>query len=113
MPWFKVDDTLAFHHKTVAAGNAAMGLWVRAGSWSRMAGTDGFIPDHIGNQLGTRTQAERLVAVGMWDRLPDGYAFHQWDERQPSKAEMEEDRAANARRQQEWRDRNKPTGAIK
>lgn len=31
MPWFKVDDTLALHGKVVAAGNPAMGLWVRAG----------------------------------------------------------------------------------
>lgn len=34
MSWFKVDDHLAFHRKTLAAGNEAMGLWVRAGSWS-------------------------------------------------------------------------------
>lgn len=107
MPWFKVDDTLAMHHKTVAAGNAAIGLWVRAGSWSRMSGTDGFIPAAIAKQLGTTGQVQRLVDVGFWDRLPDGYAFHQWDERQPSKAEMEEERAANARRQAEWRERNK------
>jgi len=43
MPWFKVDDTLAFHAKVVAAGNAAMGLWVRAGAHSMQQLTDGFI----------------------------------------------------------------------
>jgi hypothetical protein len=107
MPWFKVDDTLAFHHKTIAAGNAAMGMWVRAGSWSRMSGTDGFIPGDIARSLGTTAQAKRLVSAGLWDEMPTGYAFHQWDERQPSKAEMEQERADNARRQQEWRDRKK------
>lgn len=84
MSWFKVEDTLAFHLKTVAAGNAAMGLWVRAGSWSRATGSDGFIPDLIVRQLGTPAQAKRLVEVGFWDRLPTGYAFHEWDERQPT-----------------------------
>jgi len=107
MAWFKVDDTLAFHHKTVAAGNAAMGLWVRAGSWSRMSGTDGFIPDLMANQIGTKAQIKRLCDVGLWDQMPSGYAFHQWDERQPSKAEMEQERADNARRQAVWREREK------
>lgn len=107
MAWFKVDDNLALHHKTVMAGNPAMGLWVRAGSWSRQSGTDGFIPDAIAAQLGTPAQAKRLVAAGFWDRLPTGYAFHQWDERQPSKEQMELDKAENARRQKEWRDRNR------
>ena len=32
--WFKVDDNLALHPKVLGAGNAAMGMWVRAGSWS-------------------------------------------------------------------------------
>lgn len=107
MPWFKVDDGLALHHKTVAAGNAAMGLWVRAGSWSMQTLSDGFIPDAIATTLGTTGQAKKLVEVGLWDRLPGGYAFHEWSDRQPTKAEIRQERADNARRQQEWRDRKK------
>lgn len=113
MAWFKVDDNLAFHHKTVMAGNPAMGLWVRAGSWSRSSGTDGFVPDAVANQLGTPAQIKRLINAGLWTRTPDGYAFHQWDERQPSKAEMEQERADNARRQAEWRERNRKEGRKK
>jgi len=87
--WFKVDDTLALHTKTVMAGNAAMGLWVRAGAWSMQTLSDGFVPDPIVSQLGTKAQAQRLVVVGLWDRLPTGYAFHQWDARQPSKEDVQ------------------------
>ena len=47
MSWFKVDDQLAFNAKIVAAGNEAMGLWVRAGSWSAAQLTNGFIPEHM------------------------------------------------------------------
>lgn len=104
MPWFKVDDNLAVHSKTVAAGNAAMGLWVRAGSWSMQQLSDGFIPDHIIGTLGTRPQAERLVAAGLWDRLPTGYAFHEWDHRQPSRAQVEADREAATERQRKARE---------
>jgi hypothetical protein len=107
MPWFKVDDTLAFHHKTIAAGNAAIGLWVRAGSWSRQSGTDGFIPTKVARQIGTTAQIARLVDAGLWDRTPGGYVFHQWDERQPSKEQMEQERLDNARRQAEWRRRHR------
>lgn len=110
MPWFKVDDTLAFHTKTVLAGNAALGLWVRAGSWSMATLSDGFIPDPIADQLGTTAQARKLVEVGLWERLPTGYAFHQWDQRQPSKQQVHNDRAASVERQRKSRESRKKDG---
>ena len=89
MPYFRVEDSLAFHHKTMAAGNAAMGMWVRAGAWSMHSLTNGFIPDVMATSLGTQGQAQRLVAAGLWDRLPTGYAFHEWDGRNPSKDDIQ------------------------
>lgn len=89
MPWFRVDDNLAFHAKTLAAGNAAMGLWVRAGSWAMHQLTDGRIPTHVARQLGTRTEAARLVQAGLWTETDDGYLFHQWDGRQPSALDVQ------------------------
>jgi hypothetical protein len=109
MPWFKVDDNLAFHHKVIAAGNPALGLWVRAGSACAQQLTDGFVPDHLANVLGTLAQAERLVKVGLWDRVEGGYKFHGWSERQPSKASVEAERAAAADRMREHRARRKRT----
>lgn len=102
MVWFKVDDTFAFHQKCVAAGNAAVGLWVRAGSWCAAQLNDGFVPDHMIASLGTKGQAARLVAVRLWHREDAGYRFHQWNEdgRQPSREEVEAKR-------QEWRDKKR------
>jgi hypothetical protein len=94
MTWFKVDDTLAFHRKAVAAGNAAMGLWVRAGSWCSQQLTDGFVPDDMIASLGNSGQAKRLVAAGLWERVDGGYRFWQWDERQPSREQVEQERNA-------------------
>lgn len=110
MPWFKVDDTLAFHAKTVAAGNAAMGLWVRAGAWSMQTLSDGFVPTHIARQLGTRGEAQRLVNARLWDEKDDGYLFHEWTQRQPSRAKVQADREANAKRIADWREKNKKKG---
>lgn len=105
MPWFKVDDKLAFHAKTVAAGNAAMGLWVRAGSWSADQLTDGFVPDHMIGSLGTHGQAKRLVAVRLWEDADGGYRFHEWNEegRQPTRADVEERREQDRVRKAEAR----------
>ncbi|GAA5102708.1 hypothetical protein [Nocardia iowensis] len=96
MPWFQVDDQLGFHPKAVAAGNAAMGLWVRAGSWSMQQLTEGFVPAAIVRGLGSAAQAKKLVEVGLWSIADGGYQFHDWTERQMSKAEIEDRRRKRA-----------------
>jgi len=111
--WFKVDDSLAFHAKAVAAGNAAMGLWVRAGSWCSQQLNDGFVPDHIVAALGTKGQADRLVKVRLWVRGErdgdSGCFFHQWNEegRQPTRQKVEQDRAEAKERMRKNREARK------
>lgn len=107
MPWFKVDDKLHDHRKARTAGKSAMGVWVLAGSWSADNLEDGFVPSEVLGRWGTRADAARLVSSGLW--LPaekegeEGWAFHEWNERQPTKAEVEQERRANADRLREWR----------
>ena len=98
MPWFKVDDNLAFHHKTVAAGVSAMGLWVRAGSWCAQTLTDGFVPEHMVPALadGDAGLAGRLVEAGLWRRVKGGFVFHEWAQRQPSRQSIENLRTSRA-----------------
>lgn len=96
MPWFQVDDQLPVHKKVIAAGNAAMGLWVRAGSWSQQNLTGGFIPTQIVKALGTIGQAKSLVNAGLWDAVKGGYRFHDWDKHQLSVEEQEERRRKRA-----------------
>lgn len=96
MPWFQVDDQLSLHRKVSAAGNGAMGLWVRAGSWSMQNLTDGFIPTHIARVLGTQSQIKKLVEVRLWHVVTGGYQFHEWNERQMSAAEIAERRRKRA-----------------
>jgi hypothetical protein len=100
MPWFKVDDKLHDHRKARAAGPAAMGLWVLAGSWAADNLTDGFVPSTIATRWGRPREANRLVEAGLWfaDRQDneEGYRFHEWLERQPSRAQKLEERATRA-----------------
>lgn len=109
IPWFKVDDNFAFHRKTVAAGNAAIGLWVRAGAWSAGQLTDGHVPADIVKVLGGRpADARKLVEVGLWQVADGGYDFHQWNEedRQPRRSDVEAKRA-------EWRARKARSRATR
>lgn len=106
MTWFKVDDNLPHHHKVVAAGNAAMGLWVRAGALCAQQLTDGQISRQMLRTIGTDAQARRLVAAGLWRETNAGYEFHEWSERQPTKEEVKAERAKAAERQRNWRNRN-------
>ncbi|GAA1048484.1 hypothetical protein [Arthrobacter russicus] len=67
MSWFKVDDKFAFHPKAIAAGNAALGLWVRAGSWAMGNLTDGFMPKSMLGALGAQKRdALKLIESGLW-----------------------------------------------
>lgn len=105
MTWFRVDDTLAFHAKTMSAGVAAMGLWVKAGSWSSSTLTDGFIAEHMVPALsdGQTELSDRLVTSGLWDRVPGGYQFHEWAQRNPTRKQVEHARQKEADRKAEWR----------
>jgi hypothetical protein len=109
VPWFKVDDTLANHPKARAAGPAAMGLWVLAGSYASGYLTDGHVPEwYVDSWPGGRKLAARLVEVGLWNVAEGdagGWRFHQWndDGRQPTRSEVEERRAYDRERKAEAR----------
>lgn len=66
MPWFAVDDSAHTHPKIVKAGNAAIGLWMRCGSYAAQHLTDGVIPGAIATMYGTSPQIAKLVKIGLW-----------------------------------------------
>lgn len=95
---FKVAGGAAFDLRVIAADNAAIGLWVRAGSWSASHGTDGEVPDDVMSKLGTRRQivslaAARLIAetaTGTWTLLDSGLCGFTLGERAPIPAKVRE-----------------------
>lgn len=99
MPWFRVDDSFHMHPKTVGVSNAALGLWVKAGSWCAGALKEGELPTKIVRLLGTTRQANELVDAGLWEKTEDGYRFHDWESRNPSRAAVEARREGWRKRQ--------------
>lgn len=104
MSCFRVDDSVYDHPKVVALDDGpcrgdAIALWVLAGSWVRRWNLEGFIPHAQVKRFAFKPKAaEELVRVGLWEDAPDGYRFHDWLDRNPSRAKEEDGRAkTNAR----------------
>lgn len=104
MAWFKVDDRFGEHPKILqvraAAGYAPIGLWVCAGTWSNAQMTDGLIPDSWVALNATHELAEVLLDAGLWTRskCKTGYQFKDFNEYQPSKAELKSKREKDLNR---------------
>lgn len=105
MSWFVVDDDAHDHPKMVAAGNAALGLWMRCGAYSAKYGLGGFVPTEIARSKGRPGEIGSLVRVGLWLEVDGGYRFHDWDDRNDSTEQAKAKRAQAAARQRRWRDR--------
>lgn len=111
MTWFRVDDRIADHTKVRTLGAdklPAMGLWVLCGSWVMHNLTDGFVPHEIVTRYDRDTRyAARLVEVGLWVEKnvagEDGYLFHDWEDLNPTRAELDDKRAQVRRRVQKHR----------
>lgn len=78
MTWFKVDDGFWSHPKTISLSDAAVALWVRAGTYSCQHRLGGDVPKHVLRFLGTSSAADELVANRLWIETPSGWRFHQW-----------------------------------
>lgn len=87
MPYLNADDQLCWHHKTVAAGNAAMGLWVRCGSWSAGQKKDGFVPEDVAKAVGKPTEISALIRAGYWEPVEGGYQMHDFSDHNITAAE--------------------------
>ena len=112
MAWFKVDDGFHASRKLLRIPKrgrfAAVGLWTVAGSWAADQLTDGHVPDYmIAEWACPPTAPESLVDAGLWQRTHDGYLFYNWHEYQPSKQDVDAERAASRERMRELRARRK------
>lgn len=86
--------------------NAAIGLWVKSGSWCSKHETDGVIPaSRVKALKGTPSQIRALIECGLWvetrsDLGAKCYSFRSWLDYQPSREEREEERAV-------WREKKR------
>lgn len=124
MAWFKLDDGLWLHPKTVAVGNAGMGAFCRLGCWSSQQLTEGHIASSYARSIASTTELRKLVEAGylhrpgdscrcLTERHPDampipeswsGYWIHDFLDYNPPRAKVLADRAAAAERMRKARE---------
>lgn len=114
MPHFAVDESAHGHRKLVRAGNAAVGLWVRLGSYSCQQLSDGVIPAEIAAAYGTAPQLGKLLAVGLMHAAghdcprctepePGDFVLHDYIGPNPSRATVARRRDAAAEKKRHQR----------
>ena len=129
MTWFRTDDDFPEHVKVdaleAAAGSwqvyaAARTVWHDLGCDCARRRTDGLFHRQRAHRV-CRLPAEvvdealaALVASGLIRADgADAYRFHDWDDYQPTKAELDHEKRLNADRQKAWRVRQREARAAK
>lgn len=79
MPWVYLDDHIDEHDKTINAGDAAFGFWVRLVAFCRRKQNGGRIPKGYERLRGQRTKLARLLDVGYLEDQGDHYQIHDYD----------------------------------
>ncbi len=104
MVWFKVDDGFWSHPKVLPLSADAVALWVRAGAYCAHQLTNGLVSPQALRMLADRDAAVELANAGLWDVVPEGFMFHDWAKYQPTREQVEADRAAATERKRKSRE---------
>lgn len=100
MTWAKIDDHMPEHPKIVPAGPLALALQVRAICYCARHLTDGFLPalmvGSLTYDLGNRDWPKVMTDAELWeyDEARSGFIVHDYLDYNPSKAEVQQTRAA-------------------
>jgi hypothetical protein len=114
MSWFRVDDQVTFHPKTLKVGNSALGAWLRLGTYCAAQLTDGFVPGEIARMIASKRELDALESASMIHADGDGYVIHDYLEYQPSKQDIKDNRADTKERVKRYRNakRNAVTTTV-
>lgn len=104
MSWAKFDDAFWSHPKVIRAGNEAVGAFVRMVCYCAQYLTDGAVPKSTAREIARPKIIEKLVEVGLLEVDGDGFRVHGYLERNPSRLQVEAERAAKTQRQNRWRE---------
>jgi hypothetical protein len=116
MSWARLDDACTDHLKIRRAGTAGLALWTASIVWCSRHLTDGFIPADmlhdiwrpVGEAFDADAACARLVAAGLWDEVEGGWQVHDYLDYNPSREEVQAQRAQAADRQRRRRAKSPP-----
>jgi len=108
--WFKQRTDYYEQPGMLSAGERAEVLHMRAKAYCAKNETGGYVPETMLPRLtpvGWKQRAAALVAVGLWERTPAGYAITDWDEDQSELEALVMRRRADAARKRAQRERDR------
>lgn len=103
-----VDDGIDTWPESIRAGRAAMGLYLLCGAWISRGISNGthhvaVVPVEVAAMYGTREWIARLVSVGLWEHVADGYADRRYHSMgNPTAEKAAKAKAAKKARQERW-----------
>lgn len=110
MAWVKLDDQFFAHPKVIDLPQEAKLLYLCGLTHCAAQLTDGFISQGAVRLVAAMVDVPQghagdLIAAGLWDEVAGGFQVHDFLDYNPSGEQVKRDRALNARRQQDWRER--------
>lgn len=104
---YRVDDGIDTWPESMRAGTAALGLYLRCGAWicrELTAGriTDAVVPAEVATMYGSKEWIARLLDVGLWMHVEDGYADCRYFDLNPTPEKVAVAREAKKKRQERW-----------
>ena len=113
MAWVKIDDQFSVNAKVLAAGKDGRELHISALCHCNRNLTDGLVAVDVVRQIGalfevydTDAAIERLLAIGLWERVDGGYMIHDYLEYNPSREQVLAQRAEARERMRAARAKN-------
>lgn len=105
MPWVRIDDGIWSHPKMNSISNDAFSLYICGLSYAGQYLTDGILSDADVERIAAYRHAgpssiAELVSRHLWEREGLGYRIHDFLTYNRSRAQVEQDRAATAARQE-------------
>ncbi len=107
MSWVKIDDQFFTHPKVLAAGKDGRALFIAGLCYSASHLTDGLVPTAALGLVASsadvprRSTAKRLVDVGLWHEVGDGWKIHDYHDHQPYAEAVKAQRDEVSRRRSE------------
>src|SRR5262245_51136165 len=111
MAWVRLDDGFTDHPKVIRAGEDAGWLFVAGLCYSGKHLTDGFIPEGKVDTLTRKRQpgklADKLIEVGLWERVDGGYQVHDYLQWNPRGEVVKKKQEETRQRVAAWREKKK------
>lgn len=102
MTWVRLEPDVYDHPKIGAVPKAARWVWVAGLAYANRHLTDGLLPPSALRAVdASRADVRALVAAGLWEPVHDvqtGWRIHDFAEYQPTREQVESERAAARRR---------------